>query len=101
MSLIIQISEGVKRVMYTAKHPVSVLRPSSQICVCTMCVFINKAHVQKWEVGGGGGGGEPIGWPTDFKKWVGNCPPPHPLPVPTPMRSCVRASTFVRARVRP
>ena len=47
MSLIIQISEGVKCVMYRAKNPASVLLPGSQISDCTICVFINKNHVQK------------------------------------------------------
>ena len=53
MSLIIQISEGVK---YTWLK----ILPMFCLSVCTICVFININHVQKWVGGAGGsrGGGE-------------------------------------------
>ena len=41
---------------------------------CPIGVLINNNQVQKW----GEGGGKPIGWPTHFTKWVGNCPPGPP-----------------------
>ena len=45
MYLIIQMSGGVKCV--GCKNHANVLLPSSQRSVCTICVFINKMHVQK------------------------------------------------------
>ena len=70
VSLIIQIYE---RVRYMTKNPANVLLPSSQRSACTICVFINKNHVQKCVGGGGGAQAKPIGWRTHFTKWVGNC----------------------------
>ena len=61
MSLIIQISDGVKCLQYMAKNLANVLLPSSEINICTICVFINKNHVQ-----GGGGGTNRMAHP--FKK---------------------------------
>ena len=80
--MIIQIYEGVKCVMSLRCVPDSSgkgLLPSSQRSVCTICVFINKKHVKTC-----GGGGKPIGWPTHFKKWVGNRSPGSPAPRPPP-----------------